>query len=102
MKVHITQCLCPSRHCIMAIVWEEPEYTPRKAKEALRTLVKRWVEKKAINHECAICGAKRLHYEDGVTPFRSKAEAMPHVKMVETMNLLSRQHIMEKTAHERN
>ena len=92
-KVHVTQCLCPKRHCIMAIAWQEPEYTPDTAKEKLKSIIKRLMERGAINGFCGICNSSKLTYEDGVTGFKTLDEAMPHLRAVERANLATKRYL---------
>lgn len=76
MRVHITQCLCPHRHCIAALAWEEPDYTPETAIAKLRSAIEDAVAQKVIHYRCGICHSTDLTYEDGITKFESLSEAM--------------------------
>jgi hypothetical protein len=82
--VRITQCLCPSRHCLMAMAYDETttDASPTVQEYALRVLVAHAIERNEINAECAICGAKpeTWTYEDRRSIFRTMEEADPHLK----------------------
>lgn len=86
-KVHIAQCLCPSRHCIAAVAWEEPNYTPESVKEKLHEAIASAIENDIINPWCGICGSKELSYEDGITRFDSLPEAIDDILTVQMENM---------------
>ena len=87
MRVHITQCLCPSRHCIAALAWEEPDYTPEMAIAKLRSAIEDAVAQEVIHHRCGICHSPDLAYEDGITKFESLPEAMTDILRVQEENM---------------
>lgn len=101
-KVHITQCLCPDRHCIMAIVWKEPDFTPETAIRKLEGIVSDMIAKKTLNPWCGLCNSRTLKCEDGVTRFKTIEEAMPVIKRVELMQQVGRSFIEAATAYKRN
>ena len=81
--VHITQCLCSQRHCILAMAWEEPLHTPELAESRLQRVVEMEIADKRIDPWCPICHSREFHCEDGVTKFDSLEEAMPNLCRVE-------------------
>jgi hypothetical protein len=86
-KVHITQCLCPNRHCIAALAWEEPDFTSESAIAKLRDTINEAVSNNIIHHRCAICQSTDLSYEDGITRFECLREAMDDIAAVQVENL---------------
>jgi hypothetical protein len=97
MKVRIVQCLCPARHCIVAIAYEpgkstapDPDspdlrtvLTRENASGHLRRRVELLLAMQAMNPYCGICGAREWTYEDRPTGFETMAEAMPHLEKSE-------------------
>lgn len=83
--IWLTQWLCPSRHCCIAVAWDDQEMSAEEAecqgeKVFSSGLINRW---------CGICGGE-LHVEHGRTKFRTMEEAKPHLKAVEKDNLRAR------------
>lgn len=91
MRVWIAQCLCPQRHCIVALSHEcETRAQAERLADLLRAAIAETCgEGKDFNPWCSICGAKQetWHIEIGRTPYRSMAEAMPHLRRTEQENL---------------
>ncbi len=88
-RVHITQCLCPDRHCIIAIVWKEPDHTKDSAEAHLKSLMDEMTNLGVLNPWCGICNSRDLHCEDGITKFQSIKEAMPFLKELEAQQIRS-------------
>ena len=89
-RVWICQCLCPSRHCIMAASGEaNSEAAAEHIKHALRRTVVEALRLGEINPWCAMCGAKRAtwRYELGRTPFATAEEAQPHLERRQAENM---------------
>lgn len=87
-RVWLVQLLCPERHCIMGMAYEEgdPVLTKEKCEEGIWTLMKH----AGLRQRCGICGSKQLVTEAAPTRFMSMSEAAPHLKAMEAANLLSR------------
>jgi hypothetical protein len=97
MKVRIVQCLCPKRHCILAIAYKpgvstapDPDspdlrtlLTRENASGHLRRRVELLLAMKAMDPYCGLCGAREWTYEDASTRFETLAEAMPHLEQSE-------------------
>jgi hypothetical protein len=93
--VRIVQCLCPSRHCIMAIAYlpgitstpdvsdEDITLTEANAADHLRLMVEDAVGAGWLDPWCGICRSRDFHYEDGRTAFQTLAEAYPVMKALE-------------------
>jgi len=92
-RVWICQCLCPSRHCIVASTDEaESEAEAKKTVRApLRRQVAEMLSSGAINPWCAMCGAKRStwRYELGRTVFGSMEEALPAMQEMQARNMVA-------------
>jgi hypothetical protein len=91
-RVWIAQCLCPSRHAILAAADEaDSEAEAQSIRAALLRQTNELISCEAINPWCAICGAKleTWRYEVGRTAFKTMAEAMPTLRQEETRNVLA-------------
>jgi hypothetical protein len=91
MALWIAQCLCPSRHCIVAATGEvetEAE-AEREVRQPLRRDVVGMLASGAINPWCAICNANRAtwRYEVRRTRFATMAEAAPELARLQAGNL---------------
>jgi hypothetical protein len=92
MKVHITKCLCPDNHLIMAFSWHEPSYTAETAVQHLKEAVEELIKGAGPRPWCSICKTNQFHYEDEVAdeetaeaamgPFIQKALASVRVQFV--------------------
>ncbi|HTA46405.1 MAG TPA: hypothetical protein VK789_28375 [Bryobacteraceae bacterium] len=92
--VHIVQCLCPQRHCIIALAYEAPTDADYNfveiSKDAMKALVDEAVKEGRLNPWCGICHSREWHYEDGVTRFSTVAEAQPELDRVHHENAIAR------------
>lgn len=80
-KVKLVQCLCPERHCITAIAFQDlPE---SEAISKLQSIVDSSIASSLINPWCAICGSRKWHYEVGKTRFSTMEEAEPELAKTE-------------------
>jgi hypothetical protein len=78
MAVWICQCLCPNRHCILAVAGEaEDRAAAAEIVEQLEAGVNALANDAAMNPWCAICRAPLAdwHLELGRTRFASLEEA---------------------------
>jgi len=82
--IWITQWLCPSRHCAIAVAWDDQEATAQNAEHQGEQ-----VFSQGFNRWCGICGGN-LHVEHGSTAFKTMEEALPHIKAIEKANLQAR------------
>ncbi len=89
--VWICQCLCPSRHCIMAAAGETDRETDpfETIRTPLRHRVVEMLRSGKLNPWCALCGAHRATWSYELRPmeFRTLEEAMPTLIEVEALNL---------------
>ena len=83
--IWITQWLCPSRHCSLAIPWDDQAMTSGQVEEKGEDLYHRGV----IHRWCGICGGE-LHIEHGRTRFKTMDEALPEINAVAEANLVAR------------
>ena len=102
MSVHIVQCLCPLRHCIMAFAYEpgitaaggsdqeDVTLTPENAPGVLRDIITRATERHWLNPWCGICKSREFIYEDGATKYATIEEARPHILELEAANARAR------------
>ena len=102
-NVRLVQCLCPARHCIVAVAFA-PGTDFRDDREAILWLQAR-VEKMlagggdVMNPWCGICraAADRWRYEVAGTRFGTLEEAWPALKLAEAMQ----RHTAEVMARQR-
>jgi hypothetical protein len=86
--IHIVQCMCPCRHAIFAIAYDEKAIDTETATRGFAALVEGMIETNTIRRRCSICHKDvEFHYEDGVTKFQTMEEAMPHLKCLEDANI---------------
>lgn len=105
MKVRIVQCLCPHRHCILAIAYEadtgeaDPERT-----ELLRRSVNEAINTKQMNPHCGICLATtdRWEYEDNATVWPSLEAAAPTLRNTEALNIFAMMAALKRQQAARN
>lgn len=83
--IWITQWLCSSRHCAIAVAWDDREMTAEDAERRGERVFSQGVLKRC----CGICGGE-LHVEHGRTRFRTMEEASPNLKATEEANLRTR------------
>lgn len=91
MTVWICQCLCPDRHCMLAIVGEaESEEEAKSGVSApLRRKMVEALNEGILNPWCNLCGADRAtwRYELRRTKFATMEEAIPHMHEIEAANI---------------
>ncbi len=85
--VRIVQLLCPARHCLLASAYEDDKGTFSKTCEALSAMLE---PRGGVSRHCGICGSTELHFEVGLTKFKTLAEAMPSLDQAQTEQLLTR------------
>ena len=92
MAVYLAQCLCPQRHCIMALADEhESDREAEKLRGALRGKVFAFLKSGALRGWCALCGADRAtwRYEVGATGWETTAEALEPLRQLEAEQVLT-------------
>jgi hypothetical protein len=88
--IHIVQCLCPDRHCVIAVAYDDAETSGEEAQRQLQALLKNAVDQRVLNPWCGICLSWDLYYEDSVTRFRTMEEAKPALAQCQTDQFASR------------
>jgi len=83
--IWITQWLCPERHCVIAVAWDDQETTTEEAKRQGEQAFTKGI----VNRWCGICRGS-LHVEHGRTRFKTMDEALPRIKEIEQANLRAR------------
>ena len=81
--IHIVQALCPQRHCIMAMAFDDDEMDDKKAILKLAMTIARAQIHLEIDPWCDLCKAEAIQYEVGRTGFKTMEEAAPHIKASE-------------------
>jgi hypothetical protein len=106
MTVWICQCLCPSRHCMLATVGEEESEGEAEigVRAPLRRKVGELLSAGKFAPWCAICGAQphTWRYELRRTKFSTMEEAIPHMHDIEAANIATNRvwgDLHKKTAH---
>ncbi|MFN7948360.1 MAG: hypothetical protein U0Z53_23615 [Blastocatellia bacterium] len=98
MPVKIVQCLCPHRHCIAALAYEDQSgAADQSQQQLLREGIRQMISAGQINPWCGLCGAPvaAWFYETELTRFSTLAEALPHLaaeerQQMKTTRLLDR------------
>jgi hypothetical protein len=94
MKVWITQCLCPQRHCILATAGAADSRSTAEAtvKAPLLKAIAEMLTTGELNPWCGLCGARSdtWTYELARTRFRNMDEAVPGLKQLESEQQLVR------------
>ena len=65
--IHILQVLCPKRHCLFALSYDDEEIRAL----AVEADARRLLASGLIDPWCGICGSRHIHCEDGRTRFRT-------------------------------
>jgi cytidine deaminase len=88
--VKIVQTLCRNRHCIIAATADGP--TDESMTVFMQYTIARFVEEKAMNPHCGLCGSpiNEWSYEVGETRFETMEEARPALFKMEQQNLETR------------
>jgi hypothetical protein len=93
-RVWIAQCLCPSRHAILAAAVEANSEAEAKtvAEERLRETIDLAVGIGAINPWCGLCNARAetWRYEVARTRYRTLDEAAPALRQSEAEQAITR------------
>lgn len=96
--IHIIQCLCPQRHNILAVAYDDAKTKGDDALHQLQGVIKKALDAGVLNPWCGICQSRDWSYEDGITRFTTMEEAMPHLKQCQEDQLASRAVIDEARA----
>lgn len=97
-RVWIAQCLCPSRHCILATAFDEAVTSVLTAKAGLAVAVDYAIGAGEIDPWCGICRSPAWTIEAAPTPWRSLQEAEPHLRATEQDNLRTRDYLKAERA----
>jgi hypothetical protein len=106
--VRIVQCLCPSRHCILAFAYQpdrttgpknpdepsdagEVTLTEENASDYMRSMGDGLVKAGKVNRLCDLCGSEELWYEDKPTRFDDIEQAYRVMKEVEAAQMATRE-----------
>ena len=101
VMVIIVQCLCPMRHCILALAFVN--CTPEQGIEMLKIKVAGLIGSDTIAPWCGLCDAKEptWFYEPGVTAFKTIDEARLVLEAVESLQMASRAEARVRILQER-
>lgn len=102
--VLLLQCLCPARHCIIALAGEAPPATAESMTEQARAGLDAAIASKAINPWCELCKARREHwsFEVAELPGRTLAEVLPALKRSEAEQLQTQARFKAEARADRN
>jgi len=90
--IHITQYLCPQRHAILAAAWDDALVEPALALRSFEDQVEHLHFTGVLRRRCEICCKDvPLHFEDGVTGFRTMEEAAPHLAAQQAAQMRTRE-----------
>jgi hypothetical protein len=88
--IHVTQLLCPQRHCFAAVAWNDDETDLATGLDELARATAILSEGDPLRLVCALCGSRDLRPEDGITRWRTREEALPHLRACELEQLFTR------------
>jgi len=86
--VMILQLLCPKRHCLTGVAYDE--YTS--FEDACATLLGTMATI-GYEHRCAICGSTKLTLEEEKSKFSTMEEATPFLIREQAANFATRQYL---------
>ena len=84
--IWISQWLCPKRHCLVGLGWDDEVDT----QDAMRDQGEKLFEDTVFNRWCGICGSRDIQVEHGQTKFRDMEEAEAAIRVVEASNAVAR------------
>jgi len=89
VRVHLVQCLCPARHCLMASAAQEPPGSKDEALEIVKATIEAAIASKRINPWCGICKAPREQwtFEVATLPGRTLDELLPEIQRQESQQI---------------
>ena len=92
-RVWIAQCLCPSRHCVMAVAGEAKSYKEAETSvlTPLVSQVAKLLTERTLNPWCALCkaAADQWKYEVRRSRFRTIEEAEPMLRQTEGEQIIT-------------
>jgi len=90
-NIAIVQCVCPKRHCILALAADLRTVRPIRAIKILQNSVRTMVASGMMNPHCGLCNASisEWGYEVGGTRFETLQEAEPVLRAAEEAQLRS-------------
>src|SRR5260370_37741581 len=90
--IHARQYLCPKRHAILAQGWDDRGHIAVEMEEVFRRKVEHLHRTGTLRRRCNVCAQDvPLHFEDGVTQFRTMEEAAPHLAAMQARQWATRQ-----------
>jgi hypothetical protein len=103
-SVLLLQCLCPARHCIIALAGEAPPATAESMTEQARAGLDAAIAAHTINPWCELCKAKREQwsFEVAELPGKTLAEVLPALKRQEAAQLATQASIKAEERAARN
>lgn len=88
--VHIVQLLCPARHCLFSVAYEEGRSSFEESKKMLDEMIG---PNGPFNARCEICGSVILTYEHGLTKFADLKEAAPFLAKCQSDQMATRAYL---------
>lgn len=86
--IWLTQLMCPQRHCLTAVAWDEHKQSAPTVEALLHEGFRDVVGKGQLNPYCGLCRSETLHCESRATPWTTMEEALPHLQRAEQEQLL--------------
>lgn len=87
--MNLVQLLYPARHCIFAVAYLDGKDTFVAVCNSMEGIVR----ETPLNRWCGICGSRDLRFEEKKTPWKTLAEAYPHLKAAEADNVAARHYL---------
>ena len=103
MSIRLIQCLCPRRHAIMAVMYDDATVSPDDAVAGFSSLVELAIQEGAIRRRCEMCREDTVfHYEDGITIFSNLEDARAAGAVLEAEQLRLREQLNAEYRAEKN
>jgi len=102
MGIYLIQLLCPNRHAVVAVSYDETEMPHDVARAIFEKDFDDMVAHKILRRECGICKSTTLNYECAKTKYKTMEEASRELSKLEAENLASRALLDEINKANRN
>jgi hypothetical protein len=92
--IHIIQCLCPQRHCVLAVAYDPADMNGAEAMLLLKEGIESMIFRGIIDPWCGLCDSCEFHYEDNATVWASMEEAKPKLEKQQAAQMAMRAFVL--------
>jgi hypothetical protein len=91
VSIRLLQCLCPKRHGICAVFYDDEVVDGESALRGFQDIIRLALEQGLMRQRCEVCKADvDFHYEDAKTGFKTMADAIEAGKQNEAEQAATR------------